>query len=106
MDYFRLSAIVLVLGSLVARADDAGTEHLQALKSVYATRPQDYPTGRGYAQPDSSVPFRWHGYRTDAIRRCEDAWMSVHVEPYNPLEDTDVSADAPVRFRFVAEHVT
>src|SRR5438034_208641 len=100
-----LAALLIVLAGLPARADDAA-EGLRALEKVYATQPHGYPAGRGDAQPDTSVPFRWHGYGEDAIPRCEDARVDVHAEPYNPLEDAGVSADKPVRFEFVAEHVT
>ena len=89
MDRFLFLPIVLGLAGLAARGDDAA-ERLEALKTVFATQPRDYPTGRGDAQPDHSVPFRWHGYHADAR-------MTTHVEPYNPPEDAGVSADAPSR---------
>jgi hypothetical protein len=96
--------VVFSLAALPARADL--DEDLSALKAVYATRPQGYPTGTGHAQPDSAAPFRWHGYHDDAIRRFDETKMSMHAEPYNPLEDEGVTADKPVRFAFVAEHAT
>jgi hypothetical protein len=100
-----LVAIVVLI--LIANPARAGfDEDLRALKAIYATRPQGYPTGKGHAQPDSATPFRWHGYHNDAVRRFDDAQMSAHVEPYNALEDEGVTADKPVRFAFVAEHVT
>jgi hypothetical protein len=96
----RVGLAALLLG-LVARADD-----LRALKEVYATRPRDYPAGKGHAQPDTTVPFRWHRYRDDAIARHEDARMNAHTDPYNPLEDSGVTAEPTVRFTFVTDHVT
>lgn len=100
-----LGAIV-VLGLVAFPACAGLDEDLRALTAVYATLPQGYPTGKGLAQPDGAAPFRWHGYHDDAIRRLDDAKMSTHVESYNPLEDEGVSADKPIRFAFVAEHVT
>ena len=86
MRRFSVTA-VLVVGTVLlpARADDGAD--LRELKRVYATQPQGYPAGKGDAQPDTSAPFRWHGYHNDAVRRHEDAKMDAHVEPYNPLED-------------------
>jgi hypothetical protein len=79
---------------------------LQALKAVYATRAHGYPSAAGDAQPDGTAPFRWHGYHAAAIDRHDKATMHMHVEPYNPLEGTGVSATKPVRFDYVADHVT
>src|SRR5205823_4667882 len=105
--FLLAGVIVLALAGLAARADDVGVvEGLRTLKGVYATRPQGYPTGKRHAEPDRAAPFRWHGYRDGAVRRWEEARMGVHVEPYNPLEDAGVSAERPVEFDFVAEHVT
>lgn len=100
-------AMGLVLFGLTARPARADLdEDLRGLKAVYATRPQGYPTGKGHAQPDGTAAFRWHGYHDGALPRFDAAAMSVHVEPYNPLEGEGVSADPPVRFTFVAEHVS
>src|SRR5206468_8484971 len=105
MFHSSLTAILIGMAGLAARADDAGFKGVRAVKGVYATRPRDYPAGPGHAQPDLDVPFRWHGYHDD-IRRFNDARMSAHVESYNPLEDAGVTAAAPVRFAFVTEHAT
>jgi hypothetical protein len=81
---------------------------IERLKAVYATRPQDYPTGKEYARPDLSAAFRWHFYHDGAIERFADAQMRPHVESYNPLEGQGVRAekDGAVQWQFVAEHAT
>jgi len=94
----------------------AGTDPndaMQKLVAVYRTAPQGYPEGKDergipYAQPDTSVWFRWHFYNDEAVRRFEDAKMLAHVDPFNPLEGQGVSVGRGTvpTFSFVAEHVT
>jgi hypothetical protein len=81
---------------------------LAQLATVYATQPQGYPTAKEYAQPDLSVPYRWHYFRADALARHEDAAMLPHVDLYNGFEGEGVAVEtgSPVKVQFVAEHVT
>jgi hypothetical protein len=80
----------------------------EKLLAVYRTQPQGYPPGKEYAQPDLSVPFRWHFYHDGAIERFDDAKMRLHADPYNPLEDQGVRVerDSPVKWKFVPERAT
>jgi hypothetical protein len=88
-------------------ADDRGYEQAFArLVAEYATRPQDYPTGKEYARPDVSVAYRWHYFREAAVARHPDAAMLPHIDFYNPFEGDDVEAGNQVKVQFVAEHVT
>lgn len=106
MNRFISSTIAFWLACLAAQAEDVtADERLESLKQVYTTAPEDYPEDKGWAQPDRSVPFRWHRYGEGAIGHAKNARMEAHVEPYNFLEDGGVTAEAPVRFAFVAEHV-
>lgn len=98
--------LFLCLGSRVL-AQPADTSHTH-LRAAYATQPQDYPTGKEYARPDTTVPFRWHFYHEGAIERSSDAVMRVHTDSYNLLEDKGVRTEqgSPVKWQFVSEHAT
>ena len=82
MDRFLLPAVVVGLAGLVARANDAGVEHLQALKNVlmryYESRTAAYaenwyppPTTPGGTASSRKCPARWCGmcwrYRKRAV---------------------------------------
>jgi hypothetical protein len=96
----------LIVADLTGAAQPADT--LELLRAVYATAPQDYPSSKDFAQPDRTVPFRWHFYHDGAVARGDKAKMATHVDPYNPLEGDGVSADpkSGIKLTFVAEHVT
>lgn len=79
---------------------------LAPLAAVYAPGPQDYPQGAEYARPDSSVPFRWHGFHDQAVKRHAKARMLAHVDPYNPIESEGITADKGLGWEFVEEHAT
>ncbi|MBI3987226.1 MAG: hypothetical protein HY343_09915 [Lentisphaerae bacterium] len=107
----RVLAAVFILGMAIpgpAWTQNARPAHLDALLAAYATAPQGYPSGKEYARPDTSVPFRWHFYHEGAIERFDHARMAAHVDSYNPLEDRGVRSDksSGVKWQFVAEHAT
>lgn len=107
--WYRLRLLAAMTG-LLAWAWHAAAEAPEwlPLLEAYATRPQDYPAGKGLARPDLAVPFRWHGYHEGAIDRWEPARMLPHAAPYDPLEGEGATADPKngVRVLWVAEHRT
>src|ERR1051326_3984460 len=85
-----------------------GPEALDELAAAYRPQPHGYPTGKEYARPDSSVPFRWHFFTEQVVPHCEEATMIAHSDPFNPLEGegVEVAKKSGIQFDFVAEHVT
>ncbi len=103
--------LILSLGLVFSR----GTKSVQAgqlddLVNAYKYQPQGYPTGAEYAQPDTSVLYRWHFYRDDAIAKNEDAQMTTQSDEFNPIEDTGVLAsdwqNVYGQVVYVSSHVT
>jgi hypothetical protein len=84
----------------------AGESQQQNLLAAYFPTPSGYPSGAEYAQPDLSVPYRWHYFREDAVASHADSKMTRFTGSYNPLEDSGVSSYNGATFSFVDEHVT
>jgi hypothetical protein len=96
----------LLLWAAIAAACLQAQSEMADLLQAYATSPDGYPTGKEFAKPDLSVPYRWHSYNKEAIERFDDAKMAVHVEPYNPVEDGGVAVPggSGAQFKLVSEH--
>ena len=62
-----LAAFLVILCAFPAVAAESA---LRDLLAVYATTPQDYPTGKEFARTDVTVPFRWHSFHADARSSC------------------------------------
>jgi hypothetical protein len=107
-----LASPVMAQGRATAAEEEAGTSRrIQNLIAVYKTAPQGYPAGndaRGipYAQPDTSVWYRWHFYLDGAIDRAEDARMKLVADPFNPLDGAgaEPAYGAKVKVEWSAEH--
>jgi hypothetical protein len=110
----RIISIAVVFAATSVVCDGEGVKNddlLKTLITVYKTAPQGYPNGKDergipYAQPDTSVWYRWHFYFDGAIDRAEDAQMKLVADPFNPFEGDGAAPayGAGVKVEWSAEH--